>query len=287
MNKDVLVVGSLNHDIFLRVGRLPQGGETLPCTAVTNASGGKGGNQAVAAAQAGALTAMVGAVGNDDYGQLQVSSLKRFGVDVDAVSTVIGCSTGCAYITVDENGENIVLIHSGANSYIEVDEQRICNAKVLLLQNEIPISAARAAVAAAIKANMRVVINAAPAPSEIPSFYQYADPLVVNEHEAAQLVGEAVPDVAHSAELLARRTGAKSIVVTLGARGSHLFDAEGHQRVAASVAPIVKNTTGAGDTYVGALSAALAQGRPVAQAVEYAGQAAANSVTWETARPPC
>ena len=284
MGIDVLVVGSVNEDIVVSVERLPGPGETLLASEFALSCGGKGANQAVAAARDGVQVAMVGAVGDDDAGERQAAALDGAGVDTRWVRRLTGVPTGTAFIQVDSRGENTIVVVQGANAHVALPVGD-AEPQVVVTQNEIPPAAQQEAVALAARTGARLVINAAPAPESPPLWYGAADPLVVNEHEAAQL---ATSDET-SSELLRRlreRTGARSVVMTLGERGALVDDGiEVHAIPPVAVEQVV-DATGAGDTFVGVLAARLARGDGVVAAASAANRCAAKAVTWPGARPP-
>lgn len=287
MNVDVLVIGSLNRDTSVVVDRLALPGETISGSDAVASSGGKGANQAVAAARAGASVGFVGAVGSDEGGREQVAALELHGVDVGSLQTIVGVPTGSAYICVDSRGENIIVISPGANAHVDAALSAVdYGAAVVLLQNEIPAAALDDAAAFAVAAGARLVVNAAPVPASVPDFFRLADPLVVNEHEASELLGRPSLGPAGLALALQRATGARSVIVTLGADGSVvLVDGASVKVPGVRVAQVV-DTTGAGDTFVGVLAARLAAGDELLPAAHEASRAAAESVLWEGARPP-
>ena len=284
MSMDVLVVGSVNEDIVVSVERLPGPGETLLASEFALSCGGKGANQAVAAARDGVRVAMVGAVGDDDAGERQAAALDGAGVDTRWVRRLTGVSTGTAFIQVDSRGENTIVVVQGANAHVALPVGDV-EPQVVVAQNEIPPAAQQEAVALAARTGARLVINAAPAPESPPPWYSAADPLVVNEHEAAQL---ATSDETGS-ELLRRlreRTGARSVVMTLGGRGALVDDGAEVHAIPPVVVEQVVDATGAGDTFVGVLAARLARGDGVVAAASAANRCAAKAVTWPGARPP-
>jgi ribokinase len=276
----VVVVGSVNADLVVSVARLPRAGETVTGGTFARHGGGKGANQAVAAARAGASVAMVGAVGADDLGDEALRELAAEGIDVAAVARLDGVPTGVAAIVVDARGENFIAVASGANA--ELDAATVAAAVpngdgVVLLGHEIPDAAVVAGIRAARAAGRRVVLNPAPA-------RRLADDLegvvlTPNSHEALALTGE--HDVDAAARALAERTGAP-VLVTLGADGALLLDG-GAERLPAPAVEVV-DTTGAGDAVNGALAAELAAGRPLREAVRFAMTAAALSTRAAGAR---
>ena len=284
MGIDVLVVGSVNEDIVVSVERLPGPGETLLAADLALSCGGKGANQAVAAARDGARVALAGAVGDDDAGDRQAAALDGAGVDTRWVRRLTGVPTGTAFIQVDSRGENTIVVVQGANAHVALPVGDV-EPQVVVTQNEIPPAAQQEAVALAARTGARLVINAAPAPESPPPWYGAADPLVVNEHEAAQL---ATSDETGAGLLrrLRERTGARSVVMTLGERGALVDDGiEVHAIPPVAVEQVV-DATGAGDTFVGVLAARLARGDGVVAAASAANKCAAKAVTWPGARPP-
>ena len=284
MGIDVLVVGSVNEDIVVSVERLPGPGETLLASEFALSCGGKGANQAVAAARDGARVALAGAVGDDDAGERQAAALDGAGVATRWVRRLTGVPTGTAFTQVDSRGENTIVVVQGANAHVALPVGD-AEPQVVVTQNEIPPAAQQEAVALAARTGARLVINAAPAPESPPPWYGIADPLVVNEHEEAQL---ATSDETGAGLLrrLRERTGARSVVMTLGERGALVDDGiEVHAIPPVAVEQVV-DATGAGDTFVGVLAARLARGDGVVAAASAANRCAAKAVTWPGARPP-
>jgi ribokinase len=271
----VVVVGSINADQVVTVARHPLPGETLIGTSIAVLPGGKGANQAVAAAQLGARVAMVGAIGRDTHARTATAILRSAGVDLGAVQELDG-PTGLAVITVDDAGENTIVVIPGANARVDaavvsVNSSIIASAAVVVLQGEIP---AAGITAAAGLARGRVVLNLAPVIDLDAATIASADPLIVNEHEAVLLLAQLVPGVpapASDADAVARLRdwGVTSVVLTRGALGAIVADAAGVESVAAPVVSAV-DSSGAGDAFVGALSAALAAGDTLREAARLA-----------------
>jgi ribokinase len=283
----VTVVGSLNEDVLVRVDRLPGRGETVVGGEVVLAPGGKGANQAAAAARLGPGVAMVGRVGDDAAGERQRRALADAGVDVSAVRTTPDVPTGTATIPVEEgSGENLIVVVPGANGRmapVDVEVPAVRSADVVLLQLEIPLDAVRAATAAA---GGTVVLTPAPPRSLPADLLDRVDVLVPNEHELTQLAGEPVRE-RDAAEIaaLARRVGRRTVVVTLGERGALLVPDDGAPALLQAPPAVVPvDTTGAGDCFSGALGQALAAGRSLPEAVRWAVTAAALSTTGPGAR---
>lgn len=264
----VVVLGSLNVDLVAAVERHPGPGETVLAEgALHRFAGGKGGNQAVAAAAAGALVRLVGAVGSDDAGRAYLRRLSSRGIDVSGVRIVDASPTGQAWITVDDEGENSIVVIPGANAHVTADDlpdhlADLGPGDVLLIQLEVPLRTVAAAARAAHGRGARVVVNAAPYAALPRDVVALADPLVVNEHEALQLAdSDAAPT---------------SVLVTFGAAGCS-WDGERSDGIPVDEADVV-DTTGAGDAFCGALAAALADGATRPEAVRAASEAGAVAV---------
>jgi ribokinase len=288
---EVVVVGSLNMDLVARAPRLPVPGETVSGLTFSTVPGGKGANQAVASARLGAATAMVGCLGDDAFGASLRSGLEADGVDCRGLRTVPGTSSGVALIVVDEAGRNGIVVVPGANGRLspgDVDAQAalIGAARALVLQLETPLETVEHAARLARSLGKLVVLNPAPARPLPAGLLGCADFLVPNEVEAAALSGRAVASVedAIAAGQLLRRSGAGTVLVTLGARGVVVVGASGARHHPARPVKAV-DTTAAGDTFIGGLCAALVRGRSVGEAIRYAQAAAAISVTRLGAQP--
>ncbi len=288
----VVVVGSVNVDLVVSVGQLPRAGETVAGGTFARHGGGKGANQAVAAARLGARVAIVGTVGADEMGDEALGELASEGIDVDHVARLDGVPTGVAAIVVDESGENQIAVASGANAELDAAavERELAAlladdagsdafpGGVVLLSNEVPEAAVAAGLGAAAAAGWLAVLNPAPARASEGALGGVV--LTPNADEARELAGE--DDVEAAARVLAARTAAP-VLVTLGADGALLLDGGDAQRLPAPPVSVV-DTTGAGDTVNGALAAELAAGRPLAEAVRFALAAAALSTTAAGAR---
>jgi ribokinase len=286
----VIVVGSSNTDMTVRVPGLPAAGQTVLGDSFAITPGGKGANQAVAARRAGAEVMFVTAVGDDDLGRQALALYRREGIDVDHARIVAGVPSGVALIFVGRDGENMIGVAPGANHRLTPEDiDRISAAgfqggKVMLVGLEIPLDVARRAMAAGKQAGLRVVLNPAPAPSltphEIRALLAHADVITPNRGEALLLAGmdeAGPPDPAACARRLLK-LGAGAAVITLGSEGSLVaFDSE----LLSIPAPRVEavDTVGAGDAFNGALAVALGEDRPLADAVAWASAAAALAVT--------
>lgn len=296
--RTLLVFGATNLDEIARVSRHPQPGETVVAHSIGFSQGGKGANQAYAAAVAGGQGVSVyltGAVGDDAAGQDAIASLSAAGVDTTMLARVVEVPTGRAYITVSDDGENSIVVALGANAHVSpasLDALRVDGASVrpdvVVAQTEIGAASINAVSELAEQLGARLIINNGPVVGLSAAALAYADPLVVNEHEAADMLDNAHPGL--SAEDLAgelrRRYSSRSVIITLGGEGSVVSDPAGVRRHAAIPAPAVVDTTGAGDTFVGALAAAIAVENDIDAAIDAAALAASNSVSWKGARAP-
>lgn len=275
--KPVAVLGSANMDLVVRQPRRAEPGETIFGTHFRTGPGGKGLNQAVAAARAGAEVTFVAAVGADDFGVRLRSWLQDEGIDVSRVR-IADEPTGIAQITVTEDGENSIVVVAGANARSTLDDadrEAIAAASHLVVQLERPEALLREAMAFARQVGVTTVLTPAPARDGIDELVALADVLVPNEGEAALLSGESDPE--RAAVALSRRAGI--VIVTLGARGALVaVHGEVVERVPAPAVTAV-DTTGAGDTFTGVLVASLAAGDELRDALANAAAAASVSVT--------
>ena len=285
----VVVLGSINIDLILELDALPAGGETVVGRRALLRPGGKGANQAVAAALAGASVRLVGRVGDDEHARTVLSAAESCGVDVSAVQEVPGESTGVAMVMVTGDGENAIVVSPGANAALrpeDVEELRdlLPPRATLLLQMEVPLDVVVRACRVGAEAGATVVVNLAPAAPLPEEVLGLVDVLVVNRSEAGQLAGRTVADVA-SATLVAtelREMGPRSVVVTLGSEGAVLADQDGSCHVPAQEVDVL-DTTGAGDAFVGALAAWMGT-HGLRGAVEGATRVAAKAVRVRGAR---
>jgi ribokinase len=282
----VTVLGSLNMDISVTVPWLPGPGATVLGSAARFTPGGKGANQAVAAARLGAEVRMVGCVGDDDFGRRLLAALREETVDASTVRHITGVPTGLAMIAVDEAGENLIIVAPGANHEAGPPEVAAATRQagqsrdILVISAEIPLPAIRAALAHP----GICLLNLAPAPPEakalVAAIGHHLDWLVVNESEAAAVLGHPVSGLAAAknaaAELIA--SGPRNAVVTAGAHGAALAGPDGRHVIEGFAVEAV-DTVGAGDTFVGALATAIAAGVPAPQAIRAAAAAGAAAVT--------
>jgi ribokinase len=289
-DSDVMVLGSANADLVIAVERRPTAGETVLGGDLTVVPGGKGANQAVAAGRLGARVGFVGCVGDDDHGRLLRASLQQAGVDVTLLRTGSD-PTGTAVILITPDGENSIVVSPGANGRLTSDDveaarARLAQARVLVLQRETDptVSADAAEITAA--GGGRVLLSLAPSGPMPSRLLAIADPILVNEQEARDLLAGSADHTSSGEDLAAAilRTGIRSVVVTLGAEGAVAAGPWGDTRVASPVVSAV-DTTGAGDALAGALAHRLAAGDDLVEALRFAVRVAAFSVTRPGAQP--
>ncbi len=284
----IVIFGSINMDLVARVQRIARPGETVLSRRADSFFGGKGANQAVAAARAGTIpVAMAAAVGDDPFGKACLDNLTENGVAVGAIR-ITEEPTGCAFITVDETGENAITVASGANMAVraaDLPDSLLAQASVLVLQMEVPIPENLAVAARARQAGVKVVWNFAPVPqvsdrAAMAELLGATDVLVVNEHEAlsiAEIVGEGAGDDYLQAGAALARSFGPACIVTAGSRGAFAIGPEGTQTHAAARPITPVDTTGAGDTFVGVLATGLAEGLEIGAAMGRACAAASLS----------
>jgi ribokinase len=276
------VLGSVNVDLVVAVERLPKPGETVTGGGVARHHGGKGANQAVAASRLGAAVEFVGAVGDDEFGRTEREALAAEGVNVDRLVRLRGVPTGTALIVVDRGGENQITVASGANMAFgaQIWDGVAPRSGVFLASFEVADEAIVAGAQAAAQSAMPIVINPAPTRALLAALLATHPIVVVNELEADALTGLSDPGAA--AKALAALTGSPAIV-TLGPRGALVADGS-HLDVVPAPRVDAVDSTGAGDTFVGALAAELSIGRPLTEAVRFAVHAASMSVRVAGAR---
>ncbi len=281
----IVVVGSCNMDLVARVARLPRPGETLAGKGFESLPGGKGANQAVAAARLGARVSIVGCVGADAFGDQLRAALDADGIDTTHLHRRPGVPTGIASITVSDDGLNTIVLAAGANDTLEPGdvqraEQLIAEASVLLCQLEVPMATVAAAIDIAARHGTRVLLNPAPAVPLDAAMLRGVDFLVPNETEAGLLADMAVGDLAsaHQAAEALVALGPKHVLLTLGASGVWLAGG-GHSRHFAAPRVSAVDSTAAGDTFIGGFAACLAAGGDHVDAIGFGQKAAALSVT--------
>jgi ribokinase len=282
----ILVVGSLNMDLVVRVPHTPMPGETVLGGDFETFPGGKGANQAVAAARMGGDVTMVGRVGNDDFGDTLIECLVNNKVKTTYVIKDAEASTGIAMIAVASNGENSIVVASGANSDVSVDD--VNNARdlmresdILLMQLECPLEAVTEAVDLAKAYDLKVVLNPAPAQQLSETLLSNVAYLTPNQKELQMLTGEEDDDKAIKNLF---DWGVKNLIITLGPNGTRVVTEDMDKHLPAVEITAV-DTTGAGDAFNGALAVALAEGNPLLQAVQYGMAAGALSATKRGAQP--
>ena len=286
MSARIVVIGSVNTDLVVRGPRIPSPGETVTGGSFLQAQGGKGANQAVAAARAGAHVTFVARVGADELGAAAIASLVEESIDVAHITRDPDHATGVALIMVDQAGENAISVAPGANARLSVHDVEaaraaIESAHVLLMQLETPIPAVERAAAIAAAAGTMVILNPAPARPLGDSLLSDVDVLTPNEGESAFLTGEEDPDLA--AKRL-RESGVNIVVVTLGPRGAMVLSSEGPS-VAEGFPVTAIDSTAAGDAFNGFLAVGLAEGLDLEKAVPRACAAGALATTVPGARP--
>jgi ribokinase len=282
--RPIVVVGSVNMDLVVHCEHLPRPGETVIGRDFRSVPGGKGANQAVAAARLGAAVEFVGCVGADSFGRQAAEALRGEGIGLGHLGCAEGSATGVALIMVSDAGENSIAVAPGANHLLSVRDieavsQRIATAAMLVCQLETPLAVVRRAIEIASAARVPVLLNPAPAQPLPDALLAMLSLLVPNEGEAAALAAATGSETTggFDAALALRQRGADTVVVTLGADGVLLADRSGCVQHPAYPARVV-DTTGAGDAFVGALAAACAAGDALQSAVDFAQRAAAFSV---------
>lgn len=274
---DVCVVGSANLDLVAVTDRLPGPGETVLGRSYAEHAGGKGLNQVVAAARAGASTAFCAAVGDDDAARQLLEVMAEDGVDASAVQRLVGVPTGRALIGVSAEAENSIIVVAGANGLLTAAHvaTAAASARVVLAQLEVPVQTVLAALRSARDAGATTILNPAPATTLSAELLALCDVVIPNEHEVALLGGVA--------ELF--RLGAAAVVVTLGARGAKLCTPDGNETLVDAFAVDAVDTTAAGDAFCGGFAASLAGGASMVDSLRFAAATAAIATTRPGAVP--
>ncbi|MBM3859132.1 MAG: ribokinase [Verrucomicrobia bacterium] len=285
MKPRILVLGSSNTDMIIKLDRIPRPGETILGGAFVTAAGGKGANQAVGAARAGGQVTFIARVGQDMFGEQAVAGFVRDGINVKHISRDKTSPSGVALIFVAKDGENSIAVAGGANAKLSPADVRkakaaFTGASVLVMQLETPLETVQAAADLAAKAGVRVILNPAPAQPLPDALLKRISIITPNETEAELLTGRT--GEAAAAKLRAR--GVATVILTLGARGALIADASGTRLVPGFKVKAV-DTTAAGDIFNGSVAVALAEGKPLEEAVRFANAAAAISVTRLGAQP--
>lgn len=286
-NNKIVVIGSCNTDMVIKVHHLPLPGETIIGYDFMTNQGGKGANQAVAVARMGGDTAFIARLGDDGFGRNSLALLKKEGIDTEYVNFTEGVSTGVAMIPVDEKGENSIIVASGANAMlseadIDAAKELIANASIVLMQLETPIPTLMHAAKIAHEAGVKVVLNPAPFPKEpLPAeFLQNVDLIIPNETEITGMTGVEInsKDTIKKAMLRICEIGVKNVVLTAGGAGAYLLE-NGELVNVPTFKTNVVDTTAAGDTFCGSLCVALSRGESLNDAVRFANKAASISVS--------
>ena len=291
MNQNIVVVGSSNIDLIVRLSRLPKPGETVGDGEYSQAHGGKGANQAVAAARAGADVSFISSLGDDEFGQRMLRDFRQNGLNTDYIKQATGMPTGTASIWVDAQGENSIAAAPGANNQLTpdfVDECRILlsGADLILLQLEMPFETTEYIIDFCASLGKKIMLNAAPARKLERKHVKPLHSLIVNETEAAMISGMPVDnrDEVQAAAKALLDMGCQVVVITLGAQGA-FFMTKREQRFVDTYPVKPVDTTAAGDVFCGVLASQIIKSRKLAEAIKYANAAAALSTTRAGAQP--
>lgn len=280
--KKIVVIGSLNMDMVLETSRMPKAGETIAGKSVMYAPGGKGANQAYAVGKLGGNVSMIGAIGDDTFGAALKKNLEDVGVTTSGLEIIKGTPTGQAFITVDEHGENSIILISGTNGLVTtkmIDDHRaeIEQSDIVVMQLEIPIEVVSYAKKLALELGKMIIIDPAPAVENLPdSFWDGIDYLKPNETELEILTGihaESVEELKKGAKILQSK-GVKNVIVTSGEKGCLLVSKDKEQVFLANKVPVI-DTTAAGDSFTAGLALALSQGKSCEEAIHFGQQVSA------------
>jgi len=282
----IVVIGSINTDLVVRSARIPLPGQTLMGHSFTTTGGGKGANQAVAAARLGGDVSLIGRIGSDAFGELSIESLTKEKISTRNIYRDSTAASGVAFIVVDDSGENIIVVAPGANAAlnekdIQDAEDVIKTAGIILFQLEIPIRTVAEGIKLAKKHNRTVILNPAPAASIPEELLHLVDIITPNQTEALTLTGIAVNDAATAQQACNVLHGMRvsTVIITMGDQGAYISSDSYKGLVAGFNAGAVVDTVAAGDTFCGGLAIAIAEGKSLQQAVQFANAAAALSVT--------
>lgn len=290
----IAVLGSINMDLMIRSAKLPLPGETVIADSKVENPGGKGANQAVAAARMGADVTMIGCVGDDSFADQLLENLTDAGIDTTHVTRKTDTTSGVAVVMVEASGENAILVVPGANGQVGSDEleqtrQVICNSDVLLMQLEVPVETVIAAAALAREAGVPVILDPAPAPASVPAGLLNVDLICPNQSEAAALLGKPADSLNEALARVAELTtlGPRQAIITLAEQGAVLFDGERVEHIPPFEINAV-DSTAAGDAFAAGLAVRLAEGASLCEAARFAsaaGALAASGAGAQTAMP--
>ena len=284
--KNIVVVGRLNLDTVIEVPLMPKAGETLAGTEVSQVPGGKGANQAYAVGKLLGNVKMIGAVGNDTPGKILVNNLKSVGVDVSGISEIEGGTTGQAFITVEDSGENSIIIIAGTNADVTQDliqnnMDAIQEADIIIMQLEIPLETVEYVKDVAVKYGKTVILDPAPAVAGLPdNFWKGIDYIKPNETELSILVGrplKGMEEIREGARSMLKK-GVKNVLVTLGSEGC-LFVTEGTEEYYPACKVEAVDTTAAGDSFTAAFALALSRGKSCGEAIRFGQKVSSIAVT--------
>ena len=292
MRPRVTVLGSINLDLIVRCTHLPRPGETLIAESSQQLGGGKGANQAVAAARAGGDVRMIGRVGDDSFAQQLLENLQRDGIDCSAVRATRDCASGFAIVAVETSGQNSILVVPGANDRLDLQDvsdahEMIESSDVLLVQLEVPVETVIAATDVANRAGVRVILDPAPAPRDPTTFRCNMDLICPNESEAEALIGSPIRNLrdAEKAAISLQQRFQCHVAITLGDQGTMLAETSGHTNHIPAIEVKVCDTTAAGDAFAGALAVYWAEHDSLTDAVRFANCAGAIAASREGAQP--
>lgn len=282
----IAVIGSINTDMVVRSSEIPKPGQTLMGHSFITTGGGKGANQAVTAARLGGEVSLIAKIGADAFGEISLENFKKEKINTAYVYTDQHAPSGIAIIVVDDKGENVIVVAPGANALLNKDdiqkaEEAIKTADIVLFQLEVPMSTVAEGVRLAKKHNRLVMLNPAPASAIPGDILQHIDIITPNQTEALALTGITVNDIpsAQQACDILHKKGITTVIITMGEQGAYLSSGNDKQMVAGYNAGKAIDTVAAGDTFCGALAIAIAEGRSLYEAIQFANAAAALSVT--------
>ena len=291
MSNQIVVIGSSNTDMIVKMPRIPQPGETILGGKFSTAAGGKGANQAVGAARAGGSVALIARLGADMFGDRALRKFTDDGIQTDHITRDENAPSGVALIFVDEKGENSIAVASGANANLSAEDiqnaaDTIASADIVLMQLEIPLATVQAAARIAADNPAKVILNPAPAQALPDELLQRVTILTPNESEAEILTGIKVETEAQAADAARalQAKGIETVIITLGPRGAYVVSAD-YEGLIPSYKVTAVDSTAAGDIFNGVLAVSLAEKKPIPDAVRFASAAAALSVTKLGAQP--